>query len=52
MDHVDQMKTIVLKLVILAQQIDHIDVKSEHVLLMLTIVQLKMDVLINIHKDV
>jgi hypothetical protein len=52
MVHVDQVKAIVIQLVILVQSIDHIDVKSEHVPLMLTIAQLKMDVLMNIHKDV
>jgi len=52
MDHVDLLKECVQELIILVLLKDHLDVKLEHVLLILTVVQLQMDVIINIHKDV
>jgi len=52
MDHVDLLKECAQELIILVLLKDHLDVKLEHALLILTVVQLQMDVIINIHKDV
>lgn len=49
---VDHLRVYVLQQVTLVLYQDHLDVKQELVLLMLITVQLKMDVVINIHKDV
>jgi hypothetical protein len=52
MEAVDHHNHYVQLLIILVLLIDHIDVISEHVQLVLIIAQLLMDVIINIQKDV